>query len=153
MPKKQLMTVSHEEYVDERKELEKYRQASYDSFERVLTTLAGSFLAFSVAFLGALKFMRQADEPLVAPGSSWLLAASWVGFAVSLVSLLLVFFVNARSFTLEITKLEEALEDARALDVPNRWSYVSLVMYSFSALAFVAGLGFLLWFCRSNFIS
>ena len=138
-------------YLDERKELYKYQQANYDSFEKTLVTLSGSFLAFSIGSLGFLGKGQPPAASVVAPGSGVFLVASWVAFSSSLVALVLCSFVNVRAYTVEIVKLEDALKDATALERPNRWRVCSLGLYWVSTVAFLVGLLSLLVFCKRNF--
>src|SRR5262245_65789460 len=112
-------------YLDERKELYKYQQASYDSFEKTLVALSGAFLAFSTGFLGFLKGTQTTPKVIVAPGSANFLLGSWISFAFALVLLMLCAFVNVRAYTIEIIKLEDALKDDRALNRPNNWAKFS----------------------------
>ena len=138
-------------YLDERKELYKYQQANYDSFEKTLVTLSGSFLAFSIGFLGFLARGTDPSRPVVTQGSAPFLFGSWILLASSLVALVLCSFVNVRAYTIEIIKLEDARTDAKALDRPNHWRTCSLALYTVSAVGFLAGLISLLLFCKRNF--
>lgn len=139
-------------YLDERKELYRYQQAEYDGFAKTLTALAGSFLAFSTAFLGYLSKALAPGEVASPLRSPKLLIGTVALFSISLVSVVLVFFVNARSFTVEIEKLEDALADIRALERPNSWRTVSLCIYGASTTTFVVGLLLLILFCKRNFL-
>lgn len=138
-------------YLDERKELYKYQQANYDSFEKTLLTLSGSFLAFSIGFLGFLSRGTDPSRSVLSPGSGQFLLACWILFAASLVALLVCSFVNVRAYTVEIIRLEDARHDSAALDRPNHWRTCSLVLYTVSTFAFLAGLVSLLLFCKRNF--
>lgn len=138
-------------YLDERKELYKYQQANYDTFEKTLVTLSGSFLAFSIGFLGFLSRGTDPARSVLTAGSGPLLFACWILLAASLVALLLCSFVNVRAYTFEIIRLEDARHDAAALDTPNNWRTCSLVLYTVATIAFVAGLVSLMLFCRRNF--
>jgi len=137
-------------YLDERKELYMYQQTAYDNFEKTLTALVGAFLAFSVAFLGLLGRSQGAGPPNV-PHSGRFLIGAWLFFGVSLTALLCCFFVNARAFTIEIIKLEDALKDERALERHNLWRVLSLWLYGVAAAGFLIGLVLLTLFCKRNF--
>lgn len=140
-----------DEYIDERKELYKYQQAAYDGFERTITALSASFLAFSVAFLGFVTRPVGQNAVIGSVRRPGLLLASWLTFSASLVSLLLLFFANARGFTVEIEKIEDALHDDTALERSNIWVVVSKSLYGTSLFGFLSGLFFLLAFCWHNF--
>ena len=137
-------------YLDDRKELYKYQQTAYDNFEKTLTALAGGFLAFSVGFLGFVSRNQPSGAPIQLRSTA-LLEAAWGFLCISLVALLLCSFVNARAFTIEIVKLEEALADASALGRTNRWTGISKLLYGVATMCFVAGLILLLIFCGRNF--
>ncbi len=153
MTKKRPKRLDYQTYFDERKELYKYQQAAYDSFEKTLTALVGSFLAFSVGFLGFLPKSSPERTSELLGESAFLMIGSWMAFSLSLGCLLMCFFVNAKAYTVEITALEAALEDIAALDKPNSWRPLSIVLYSVSTLGFFVGLALLLLFChRSIFV-
>ena len=153
VPAPQPIRLTRQEYLDERRELYKYQQANYDSFETTLVTLSGSFLVFSISFLAFLKSGREAGLPLMQPGSAKFILGSWILLAVSLSILVVSFFVNARAYTVEILRVEQALGDIRALDAPNPWSTAAMWIYGISTVSFLAGVTSLVWFCRMNFIA
>jgi hypothetical protein len=138
------------EYVVERAELYKYQQACYDGFERTITALVASTLGFSVAFVGYLS--RTSSLSTVSSSMQIPRTLLWSRFALgmSLVSLLLLFFTNARSYTVEITKVEDAMEDDIALERVNWWPRVSWLLYLISFVGFVIGLILLLYFSWYN---
>jgi len=151
MAETQPVRIDYKQYLDERKELYKYQQANYDSFERTLVALCGSFLAFSIGFLGFLSKGHNASHPVIAPDSAPFLVATWVALSLSLAVLVLCFFVNVRAYTREIKILEEALDNAQALEGPNRWRTLSQGLYWISTIAFFVGLVCLILFCNRNF--
>ena len=151
--KEKTAVIDQKLYLDERKELYKYQQANYDSFEKTLLALSGSFLAFSIAFLGFLAKGNGSSRPVLSPGSAPFLLASWILLAASLVALIFCSFANIRAYTFEIIRLEDARKDPTALDRTNHWRSVSLVLYSISTISFLAGLVSLLLFCSRNFLA
>ena len=75
---------------------------------------------------------------------------SWIALGSSLIFLLLLFFTNIRSYTVELIKLEDAMEDDSALDRVNWWAKLSRVLYFMSFSGFALGLVLLLCFCWYN---
>ena len=142
--------LDYETYANERRDLYKYQQAAYDSYEKTLTTLASSSLAFSVAFMGFLQSSKPKGVQVLAGGSESLLYACWLAFSLSLVCLLLCFFINVRAFSFEMRILDDALESTSAFDRKNPWTKFSISLYAATAILFVLGLVALLLFSYRN---
>ena len=136
----------------DRKELIKYQQAAYDSYEKTLTALVGSTLALSVAFLAFLQSSRAPNTTLLVPGTICWLYATWALLIAALFSLVACFFVNARAFSVEMKILADALTDGKARNRRNAWGVASLGLYGVSALTFCLGILALLYFCHTNLI-
>ena len=152
MARKPKQTLDYDTYASERRELYKYQQSAYDSYEKTLTALTGSTLALSVAFLGFLQSSRPPSTPLIVSGSQFWLYVSWSALTIGLISLSLCFFLNARAFTVEMHILDRALEDASALNQKNWWTSASVVLYAVSAVLFFGGVISLLYFCHLNLL-
>jgi hypothetical protein len=140
-------TLPYETYVDERKLLAEIEQQNYDNYEKTILTLSASFLAFSISFLGLFRDEITAGYIFKSQG---LLIGTWISFAVSVISMLVVFLVGALSVQKEIVKIENALEDVTALEERNGWIFVSDLLYFISGIAFISGIVFLLLFCSKN---
>ena len=152
MPRKKPKSLDYNTYISERKELYKYQQAAYDSYEKTLTALTGSTLALSVAFLGFLQSSRPQEGPIIIKGSESWLYLSWLTLTLGLVLLTLCFFLNIRAYSIEIRILERALDDVKALSQRNPLTSASKILYMVSAILFVAGIVSLLYFCHLNLI-
>jgi hypothetical protein len=152
-PKPDDKTLDYDTVVAERKELVKYQQAAYDSYEKTVTALVASTLALSVAFLAFLQASRLPKASLLVEGTALWLYATWGLLVVSLFSLIACFFVNARAFSVEMSILEMAISDAKARTKANPWSAVSYSLYTISAVSFCAGVLALLYFCHANLVN
>lgn len=137
--------LSRQEYIEERRELSRAQQACYEAFEKTLVTLSGSFFVFSIGLLGYLGKEHTVGRD-VTKGVGIYLIVSWCALTVSLLILMGCFFVNAKSYTIEIDKLEEALTDFSALARKNVWSIVALCLYAASTVLFFAGVALLALF-------
>lgn len=144
MKKKKL---PYDTYVKEREMLSKMESTNYENYEKTMMTLAASFLAFSVSFLGLFKSSNASQQVLI---DQRFLTLSWILFAISVVSILVGFLVGALAIRAEVNLIEEALEDIRALDGKNHWTSTQYILYVASGLSFVAGIYFLLLFCSMN---
>ena len=153
MSKRAKRLLDYDTYCSERKELVKFQQAAYDSYEKTLTALVGSSLALSVTFLAFLQSARPEGKELFAADSACWLYASWALLVGALFLLLACFFVNAQAFAIEIDTLAEALTDENALLKSNSWGTTSHVLYIVSAVSFAAAIVFLLYFCLVNITS
>lgn len=91
MPKDVPNPLDYDTYLSERKDLYKYQQAAYDSYEKTLTALVGSTLAMSIAFLGFLQSSRPKGAVLLPPNSEWWLYLSWGTLAGGLIALMRCF--------------------------------------------------------------
>jgi hypothetical protein len=143
MRKKKL---SYDTYVKEREMLSKMESTNYENYEKTMMTLAASFLAFSVSFLGLFK-SSNGSQVLV---NQKFLTFSWILFAVSVVSILVGFLVGALALRAEVKLIEDALEDIKALDGKNYWTLAQYILYIAAGLSFIAGICFLILFCSMN---
>lgn len=142
----------HKEYLEERKELYKYQQAAYDSYEKTLVTLSASFFTLTSAILAYLqKELTTSGVPVPLEGKVFLLVSISL-FSLSLAILLGCFFMNAKSYTFEIERLERARAAWSALEEVNPWTRYSLGLYAANFLAFIAGLITLIAFAKVNFL-
>ena len=142
--------LDYDTYLNERKDLYKYQQAAYDSYEKTLTALASSFLAFSVGFMGFLVSSKPQGAAMLVSGSEIFLYACWTTLSLALLCLLLCFFVNVRAFAVEMRILDDALESTAAFDRTNLWTKFSIALYVTTAVLFLLGLLSLLVFCYRN---
>ena len=152
MPNSKTGTLDYETYSSERKELYKYQQAAYDSYEKTLITLTSSFLAFSIGLLGYLQSSKPNEAPAIAPGTEEMIYTSWICLSLSLMGLLACFFLNARAFAVEMGVLDDALTNPAALTKRNWWTTASHVLYGSTTILFAVGLFFLLYFSHHNFL-
>jgi hypothetical protein len=143
--------LSRDEYLSERKELYKYQQENWASFEKTLLTLSAAFLGFSMSFLGFLANGRPPGTPIVSPGSESYLLLSWITLSISIAALLGTYPVNIKAYTFEIIRIEDALVDTSALDRVNPWVRYCHILYGVSVAAFFGGVALLGAFCRNNF--
>ncbi len=137
--------LSYDTYQGEREMLSKMESTNYENYEKTILTLAASFLAFSLTFLGLFK----SSEPQILV-NQFLLVTSWILFSTSVIVTLLGFLVGAFSLRFEVKILEQALEDIGSLDKRNIWTTINYIFYIVSGTAFVAGVVFLILFCQSN---
>jgi hypothetical protein len=145
--------LDHDTYISERKELYKYQQTCYDNYEKTLTALTSSFLAFSIGLIGYLKSSEPKATPVLVPDTNIFLYTSWITFSLSLVVLLLCFFTNAKAYTVEMQILKKALTDSKALmESNNYWTNISVILYFLTTIFFMSGLISLLFFCFRNFL-
>jgi hypothetical protein len=144
--------LDYETYTAERRALYQYQQAAYDSYEKTLTALVSSSLAFSVGFLGFLQASKPKGMTILVAGSEGHLYLCWIALFLSLLCLLACFFVNARAFSVELHILGDALDSTTAFDRPNPWTTVSIALYIATAGLFVLGLLSLLRFCFQNLL-
>ena len=152
MPQESAVKLDYETYSSERKDLYKYQQTAYDNYEKTLTALASSALAFSIGFVGYLQSSAAKGQAAISNGSQPFLYATWAALFLSILCLISCFFVNVKAFTLEMHLLDMALEDTRAFDRSNVWTTVSMWLYAASAILFFAGLSSQLLFCYRNFL-
>ena len=142
--------LEYDVYLQERQDLNKYRQSNWESYEKTILTLSAGFLAFSVSFLGLVKKEPPLGAQPVAIVCMPLLVSSWICFAVSVLLVLLAFPVNAVAFHTETKRLEGALSDSSAVNRCNCWSIFTYVLYTLAGLSFLGGIVVLLVFCGSN---
>jgi hypothetical protein len=145
--------LDYETYTNERRALYQYQQAAYDSYEKTLTALSSSSLAFSIGFLGFLQASKPKGIAILVAGSKGELYLCWIALFLSLLCLLACFFVNVRAFSVELHILNDALISTTAFDRPNRWTELSIALYFATAGLFVLGLLSLLRFCYQNLLS
>ena len=100
--------LSQQEYLEERKELYKYQQAAYDSYEKTLVTLSGSFFTLTAAILTYLQKEATGSNTTLPLAGKGYLVLGLALFSVSLTILLGCFFMNARGYTFEIERIERA---------------------------------------------
>jgi hypothetical protein len=143
--------ISRDEYLSERKELYKYQQENWASFEKTLLTLSAAFLGFSMSFLGFLANGRPSGSAIVSPGSGGYLLGSWIVLSISIAALLGTYPVNIKAYTFEIVRIEDALVDTCALDRVNPWVRYCHILYGVSVVAFFTGVALFGMFCRRNF--
>lgn len=141
---------SHTEYQEERKELNKYQQVAYDSYERTLTTLSGFFFTLTTALLAYFSKGGGGSVDGRQPFDRGYLMISLSLFFASLALLLSCFFVNAASFTFEIDRLGRAQSKLDALNEVNYWALASKVFYALTLILFLGGMGGLLAFASVN---
>ena len=138
--------LSQEEYIQERNLLYGHQQNQYDKYEKAILTLGTALFAFSVAYLRLLPVD-------VVVQAKWLLIASWIGFGVSIVAVLLSFLMNARGFDEEIRAAEKAMCDASVLRERNPWGLPVRLLYGLAGFAIATGVISLICFSIVNLSS
>jgi hypothetical protein len=143
--------LSQQEYLEERKELYKYQQAAYDSYEKTLVTLSGSFFTLTAAILTYLQKEATGSNTTLPLAGKGYLVLGLALFSVSLTILLGCFFMNAKGYTFEIERIERARQNWSVLSEVNPWTRLSLALYAANFLTFIAGLVSIIAFAKLNF--
>ena len=129
------------EYFTERQLLIEARQRGYQRAEQMVIGGATGALLLSVTFLERLV-------PATTVRSAWLLMVAWCALLLCLSASLYGQFTSARSFTIEIARLEATLHGE---PVPaNCWAVFYRAMSAASAVLLIVGILLLACFAYIN---
>lgn len=132
-------------YADYRGRLEAQRQAVYDQFDKAILTLSGGALALSIGFVKDVVPLSRAHwKPL--------LVASWLLFALAVLSTVVSFLVSQRAYEFQIECAQEYFVDNRvdALERRNPYSVWVRWLNIAAILAFMAAVVLTICFVASN---
>lgn len=132
-------TLPYHIYQKERERLSEYEQRSYQEYRKTILTISSASLAFSVSFLGWIH--SRGGEI----SAYWAAVFSWTFFLLSIILVLFLSAVCARSLREEVIVIEEAVQDINALGKANKYIAWEDRLYAVSGTAFVLGVFFFLW--------
>jgi hypothetical protein len=128
-----------EDLKDYRKYLVEARQKAFDDFDKTVVTLSAGALGISITFL----------KDLLGPGTHSMscMVAAWICWTVSVVSVLVSYFVSQIA-------LEEAIAEIDAGDRPakpgGRFATATKVLNAAAGIFFLAGLIMFIIFVSQN---
>ncbi len=122
-------------YTATRDDLLKRQLSNAENFDKAILSLATASLGFSLAFLKDIVHLGAAH-------AKWLVYASWICFAIAVVTTLVSYEVSQRAITTQLTYASQYyLENDEAVwKKPNRATRVTQWLNTSSGVAFVVGL-------------
>ena len=133
--------LTNEQYFEERRLLLAGRQRGYQRADQMIVGGATGALVLSSTFL---QNLGSADGLL----ASWWLASAWILLLVTLLLNLWSNYTSARSFEVEILRLEAWLHNEEK--PANQWAARTLCLGRISGLLFVGGIAALAFFAYKN---
>ncbi|MGD0785395.1 MAG: hypothetical protein ABR969_06250 [Sedimentisphaerales bacterium] len=129
-------------YLDYRQELANSKFKVAQDFDKALLTLSGGALGISMTFI---------KDIVTKPEYKWILVVSWTCFGLSIIILLLGFYVCRKAYTQEILFLDAIQEKViKANNNKNTWSEATEVANISALVFFIIGLILLATFIFIN---
>ena len=140
-PEEQSDGLEREAYLEERKMLVEAEGEASQSLDKALITLSAGAFGLSLAFI-----VQVAPQPR----ALWLLYFAWVGFIVSLLSVLLSFLMSQHAFRRARDILDTLYETGDQEN--NGWNTATSWLNVFSIVSFVIGVVSLAYFAVRNLV-
>jgi len=145
-PAKEISDSEYEGHIDSRKSLQTSLREQARSFDRHILALAGGTFGLSIFIIKALAPSPVAD-------SMFYLMGAWISFATSITLTLASFLLSQKASMCYIQKIDDDLRSKTFNANGIRTNIYTKLVYHFncaSMVAFIVGVGFLIYFGRMN---